>query len=207
MSHKIDFATVVPKFLALAAKGFCRGEMRCDPTTDLSVRFCVERAISEAFERGKLDKDQPHCVSADISQLKIDINDGGRWASDKQRARGLRRLGIAQLGSNSKRVQKAFVKALLMALAREMPEALSLGYLVDLPKLKGITWRRLKNLLVTWPTDKFEYCALGDFLSTSYATETPRRRAKFIKIIERALLEAKTPGALWLRKHGKRYKL
>lgn len=59
-------------------------------------RMCVEAAVCYAlgFEFG----DNPQCVDPALRDLKIELNDSV-WSSNMARAKGLRRLGIAQLGS------------------------------------------------------------------------------------------------------------
>lgn len=60
-------------------------------------KMCVEAAV--AFAAGEDHNDTPDCVNSLISQEKIALNDSG-WTSPKNRANGLRRVAIAQLGSN-----------------------------------------------------------------------------------------------------------
>lgn len=69
-------------------------------TSGLGVRapgkFCVEAAISYAL--GLPHGDNPGCVSRALRRLKIGLNDRA-WSSPQARAKGLRRLALAQLGS------------------------------------------------------------------------------------------------------------
>jgi len=59
-------------------------------------QMCVEAAVCYAFSEPHGDK--PTCVSPLLRRLKISINDAS-WSSDQSRAKGLRRLAIAQLGT------------------------------------------------------------------------------------------------------------
>jgi hypothetical protein len=59
-------------------------------------QMCVEAAIS--FALGEPHSDGPSCVEPVVRQSKIALNDK-RWSSDVARAKGLRRVAIAQLGS------------------------------------------------------------------------------------------------------------
>jgi len=59
-------------------------------------QMCVEAAVCYAFSEPHGDK--PTCVSPFLWRLKISINDAN-WSSDQSRAKGLRRLAIAQLGT------------------------------------------------------------------------------------------------------------
>jgi hypothetical protein len=59
-------------------------------------KLCVEAAVCYAM--GLPHGDDPSCVAPSLRRLKIRLNDSA-WSSDKARAKGLRRLAIAQLGS------------------------------------------------------------------------------------------------------------
>ena len=61
-------------------------------------KMCVEAAI--CYSLGLPHGDDPQCVMQAIRRMKIRLNDSNRWVSNKSRAEGLRRLAIAQLGSN-----------------------------------------------------------------------------------------------------------
>ena len=63
-------------------------------------KMCVEAAVCFAF--GEDHNDEPKCVDRQLRSLKIDINDHHVWSSDKSRAKGLRRLAVAQLGTKTK---------------------------------------------------------------------------------------------------------
>ena len=58
--------------------------------------MCVEAAVCYAL--GLPHGDDPGCVAASVRLLKINLNDK-QWESNDSRAKGLRRLGLAQLGS------------------------------------------------------------------------------------------------------------
>lgn len=60
---------------------------------------CVEAAV--AMAAGEPHTDHPACVNHRLADLKIQLNDDPNWNNKKSRARGLRRLAIAQLGSNT----------------------------------------------------------------------------------------------------------
>ena len=69
-------------------------------------QMCVEAAVCYAMDLPHSDR--PTCVSSALRELKIAINDKS-WSSDAARADGLRRLGIAQLGSMGKLDDKDFL--------------------------------------------------------------------------------------------------
>lgn len=59
--------------------------------------MCVEAAICYALE--ETHGDEPSCVDSRIRDFKIALNDCN-WSSNMARARGLKRLAIASLGSD-----------------------------------------------------------------------------------------------------------
>src|SRR5262245_4769761 len=69
-------------------------------------RMCVEAAVCYALDLPH--SDDPRCISLALRQLKIRLNDS-RWSTNEARAKGLRRLALAQLGSASVLDEKEFV--------------------------------------------------------------------------------------------------
>jgi len=70
--------------------------------------MCIEAVICAAY--GLPHSDNPPCVGNEIRRAKIALNDCN-WSSDKARADGMLKLGVAQLGSD-KLDQEAFSKQL-----------------------------------------------------------------------------------------------
>lgn len=60
-------------------------------------QMCVEALIS--FKLGLPHGDNPPCVGSEVRKAKIALNDC-HWSSNKARAEGMRKLAIAQLGSD-----------------------------------------------------------------------------------------------------------
>ena len=60
--------------------------------------MCVEAAV--CFALGLPHSDNPPCVGSAVRAFKIALNDSA-WSSKAARAKGLRRLAIAQLGSDT----------------------------------------------------------------------------------------------------------
>ncbi len=60
-------------------------------------QMCVEAAVCYAL--GLPHNDEPPCVDMQVGEHKIGVNDL-RWSTKKERAKGLRKLSIAQLGTN-----------------------------------------------------------------------------------------------------------
>ena len=61
-------------------------------------KMCVEAAVCYAM--GLPHSDEPTCVGAAVRTFKIRLNDS-RWPTDADRTKGMRKLAIAQLGSDS----------------------------------------------------------------------------------------------------------
>lgn len=59
-------------------------------------KMCVEAAI--CFALGEPHNDKPSCVGSEVRLCKIALNDCN-WSSNEARAKGMRDLSIAQLGS------------------------------------------------------------------------------------------------------------
>jgi hypothetical protein len=84
-------------------------------------QMCVEAAVCYAL--GEPHGDEPSCVGPAVRRAKIRINDA-RWSSGTARAKGMRRVAIAQLGSDTLD-QVEFSKRFTLAVIRELlPEAL-----------------------------------------------------------------------------------
>ena len=85
-------------------------------------QMCVEAAVCYAL--GLPHGDDPQCVSRALRSLKIKLNDSN-WSSDKARAKGLRRLAVAQLGSRDALDDREFAKRVAeLAIRKQVPRAL-----------------------------------------------------------------------------------
>lgn len=82
---------VAAKVLEVVDAGLVKGVGNPKPG-----EMCVEAAVCYAL--GLPHGDDPQCVSRAVRSLKITLNDKN-WSSNEARAKGLRRLAIAQLGS------------------------------------------------------------------------------------------------------------
>ena len=88
-------------------------------------RVCIEAAICQVL--GLPHGDDPQCVAPAVRAFKIALNDK-HWSSPQARAKGLRDLGLAQLGSidtiNSaqfvKRLSEQTIRILIPTLFREI---------------------------------------------------------------------------------------
>ena len=80
-------------------------------------KMCVEAAISYAL--GERHSDGPSCVDPVVRLAKISLNDA-EWSSNRARARGMRRVAIAQLGSKYMIDSVRFVALLSEYVIREV---------------------------------------------------------------------------------------
>ena len=78
--------------------------------------MCVEAAVCYAM--GMPHGDNPVCVGAAVRTFKIALNDK-EWSSPRARAKGMRRVAIAQLGSD-KIDQSAFTKEIAFQTTKQI---------------------------------------------------------------------------------------
>jgi hypothetical protein len=82
-------------------------------------KMCVEAAV--CFALGLPHGDDPKCVAQPLRRLKMRLNDSA-WSSNQARAKGLRRLAVAQLGSIGALDENAFVGRLCeMTIRKALP--------------------------------------------------------------------------------------
>ncbi|CAM6053525.1 unnamed protein product [Sphagnum tenellum] len=109
----------IPKFDAFLSRGLCSGVGHRDG------QMCIEAAICAALDLPH--GDAPTCVAHAVRAYKIRLNDC-YWSSPEARAKGLRSIGIAQVGSAgvvddkefSKRMSEGTIRRLLPTLFREV---------------------------------------------------------------------------------------
>ena len=86
-------------------------------------KMCVEAAICYALGQPQ-HSDDPQCVSRPVRELSIHLNDQA-WSSPDARAKGLRRLGIAQLGTRDTIDDEDFARRVVELVIRKyVPMAL-----------------------------------------------------------------------------------
>lgn len=114
----IDYVAVIRKFDRILARGLSRG------LGDRDGQMCIEAALSAAL--GLPHGDHPACVAPIVRDYKISLNDKS-WSSPRARARGLRDLGIAQIGSAGidqhrfvTRLTEQTIRVLIPTLFREL---------------------------------------------------------------------------------------
>jgi hypothetical protein len=90
------------KVLEIVDQGLVKGVGVPEPG-----KLCVEAAV--VYAMGLPHGDDPSCVAPGLRRLKIGLNDSD-WSSNEARAKGLRRLAIAQLGSAGALDEKEFAR-------------------------------------------------------------------------------------------------
>ena len=111
MSFEITEA-MVRKLVATVDVGLSHGLGEPEPG-----KMCVEAAISYAL--GEPHSDGPSCVDPVVREAKIRLNDAP-WSSNLARARGMRAVAIAQLGSKGVIDSAKFVRLLAEYTIREI---------------------------------------------------------------------------------------
>lgn len=134
--------------------------------------MCVEAAVCYAL--GEEHGDRPSCVDDKLARFKIDLNDDLNWENDKARARGLRRLAIAQLGTKTGFSYKSFAKLY----DAKLNETLLAG--IQIPKFKTMSEFR-------------DWCDEHRLVSTYDLTPSETAECAV-----QALIKMKTPGSKFL---------
>lgn len=91
MSIKID-ENLVNRILDLLSAGLTKGKGIPE-----KGEMCVEAVI--CYAQGLPHSDNPSCVGSSVRSMKIRLNDN-IWSSNKARAEGMKKIAIAQLGSD-----------------------------------------------------------------------------------------------------------
>jgi hypothetical protein len=108
---------LVKKLLEVADEGLVKGVGEPVPG-----RMCVEAAVCYAMDLPH--GDAPTCVSPALRALVVRLNDSA-WSSDKARAKGMRRLAVAQLGSADVLDEREFARRVVeMTIRKQVPAAL-----------------------------------------------------------------------------------
>jgi len=107
---------VAEKVLETVDAGLCTGLGAPVPG-----QMCVEAAV--CFALGLPHSDEPSCVSPALRAFKIRLNDAA-WSSNEDRAKGLRRLALIQLGSAGHLDDNQFARRLVeLAIRKAVPAA------------------------------------------------------------------------------------
>jgi hypothetical protein len=128
-------------------------------------QMCVEAAVCFALDEPH--GDTPSCVSPVVRVLKTRLNDS-HWSSDTARAKGMRRVAIAQLGTNNAIDEREFVNR-IAPLGAEYPA----------DKARHVIWQ--------------VHMAAG-----LQRADADKILSEFAEKIVQILIDLKSPGCQWL---------
>lgn len=177
-------AEQVQKILSLIDKGLTSGLGENKPG-----QMCIEAVICHVLEGRQSDR--PQCVAPVLRSLKIRLNDAN-WSSNQARARGMRRLGLAQLGSAGVLDETEFCRRVVdYALRKSTPRALrSAASICKDEKHKAAL------------CEAADRCEKEGTRQAAYAaakkTAHDLSLAGYAEDIVQILIEMKAPGCQWL---------
>ena len=190
--------TVAKKVLSTIDAGLVRGVGNPIPG-----QMCVEAAVCYALDLPH--GDDPGCVSAGLRNLKITLNDS-RWSSNLARTKGLRRLGLAQLGSKGALDEKEFgERCAILSANISVPDALRSAasikgnsahkekLLACIPALEAASTIADVKIAAADAAKAAAYAA--DAADAAYADETLSR---FAEGVVQILITMNAPGVQWL---------
>ena len=163
--------------------------------------MCVEAAVCYAL--GLPHGDDPQCVAPALRRLKIRLNDSN-WSSNTVRARGLRRLAVAQLGSKDNLDEKAFVARLVdYAIRTSVPLALRAAASVQKDSNHKARLLLAANRCEKEGTQKSAQnarTAAAAAAAYAYADAAVRDKAlgDYAEAVVQILIDLKVPGCQWL---------
>lgn len=193
-------------------------------------QVCIEYAIAIASGTPE-DKDGPRCVHPNLRSFKISLNDDIPFTDEEHRARALRRIGIAQLGTDVGFDWKKFTVALskwneewLAKFAKvnnELPTLSATDRKTVETALKTLTlddlyaaWNILDGLIADADdaVDYSTYDTTGIYFFSNFADEYVVSEIdidEYIEGIVQILKRLKTPGSkfLYLTEGKKKFKL
>lgn len=107
-------------------------------------QMCVEAAV--CFALGMEHSDDPKCVAPSLRALKISLNDID-WPNEQARAKGLRRLGLIQLGSLGTVNEKIFIEKVVLWIANNYLKEYFRTYPSDTKDLRKFSARFNKKII------------------------------------------------------------
>jgi hypothetical protein len=172
--------------------------------TQAPGKMCVEAAVCYAM--GLPHGDEPTCVSPALRKFKIGLNDA-YWSSDSARARGMRRLAIAQLGSAGALDDIRFV-TLLAAKAGEWAQgakstcssAAAAAADADAARAADAAAAAYGPRYAAYAAAAAAYAAAAAAFAAAFAAGAARDTAlsKFAEDVVQILIEMKAPGCAFL---------
>lgn len=178
-SFKIN-QQLISKVLETVDKGLTRGKGEPIPG-----KMCVEAAVCYAM--GLPHSDNPPCVGQAVRCFKISINDGP-WPTVQDRAQGLRKLAVAQLGSDQIDQVKFSNYVTVETIKRILPLVLEkVGLTKEAEECRQVTDLAEASKAI---------CAAGTAARTTTVTAAfPFRRAAAVAVAAAAAAAAAAAGA------------
>ena len=150
--------------------------------------------------------DEPVCVSPAIRSLEIRLNDS-QWSSNETRAKGMRRLALAQLGSAGAINDVEFAKRVAeLVISKQVPIALRAAAKIHpdsnhKAKLLDAAMRCEKEKTSDAASDA-DNCAASAASAASYAaraaSDADQTLSQFAEDVVQILFKMKGPGCQWL---------
>ena len=162
-------------------------------------QMCVEAAVCYAL--GEPHGDAPSCVGSAVRAFKIRLNDAA-WPSNEARAQGMRKLAIAQLGSDSIDQQK-FAKLVTLATIREVLAKLLRvrGFATEATVCERVETLQQAHVATKTAKEKLE-AAYAAYAADAAAYAAYAADAAALNLSAdiglRALIALKSPGTRWL---------
>ena len=164
-------------------------------------QMCVEAAVNYAM--GAPHGDTPSCVGRAVRSFKIRLNDSSKWPSDAARAEGMRRLAVAQLGSDALNqiefAEKLAFKTITVLLAKLFDERRKPRLADACRKAKDLKEARAAAVAAAVAAAAADAYA-GYAADAADAADALSYLLLSAKLAEEVLVEMKSPGAafLWL---------
>ena len=185
------------KVLTIVDAGLIKGAGK----KPIAGEVCVEQAVCMAL--GLPHSDNPICVAPVLRVLKIKINDCN-WSSNQARAKGLRRLAVAQLGSADHLDEQEFRRRVVdYALRRSTSAALRSAASIQKDqthkaKLLAAA-KRCEEEGTREAAQDARVIARASY-AASYASDADRDKslADYAEDIVQILIDMKAPGCRWL---------
>ena len=170
-------------------------------------QMCVEAAVCYAM--GLPHGDDPGCVDPALRRLKIRINDSA-WSSNQARAKGLRRLALAQLGSAGVLDGEEFVRRVVdVTIRRVVPPALRAAATVNPTHADALEAAAVRCGAEGTREACAAACAAASAAASAYASAAAAadaaaasardaRLGAFAEMVVEILIDLKAPGCQWL---------
>ena len=148
-------------------------------------KMCVEAAVCYAM--GLPHGDQPNCVAPSLRGFKIRLNDAA-WSSPAARAKGLRRLAVAQLGSAGALDETAFAYGVAVLAQKWAATGRSASH----------RWVALRAAAAAKCAAHAKYAAEAAAEAAQYAAADDTVLAACAEDVVQLLIELKAPGCRFL---------